>query len=57
MLRSSLLRGANFLRAVIETQYEAQGLHLYFYKKSSSQLNGIFTADGFKRIIESKPFT
>ena len=56
-IKNKVLRSCNALLAAIEAQFPIPGVHVDYSKKESSvQLNGFFTHDGIKGMLEAKNY-
>ena len=56
-MKTAILRGCNSLLAAIQNQYPLSGVNVDFSKKeASTSLNGLFTADGLKGMLEAKEY-
>lgn len=56
-VRMALLRACNAILAHVEEKYALPGLHVDFAKTGkTTQLNGLFTADGLRGMLEGKDY-
>lgn len=57
LLKTPLFRACNSILAQIEEKYALPGLHVNFAKREkSAQLNGLFTGDGLRGMLEGKDY-